>query len=484
MMKTKVAGIALPTVIFSAITAVILLAVYFIYPHVSISWLDARTASPNTATTPEGTKLSLFDTGQAWVCPMHPEIIQDHPGSCPICGMDLVESKNHTGHEQGIHIDTASVQKLGVRLAKVKKFTFASEVRTYGNVSNDDSAVYNIHSKFDGLIKKSHIHSIGQKIKQGQVIYEIYSPDLIAQQIEFLRFLERRNQILRSIGDARFQEDEYVMTLLQDFSRQRTRFLHEDISFDTIQKIEDSKMILEVVEIVAAQSGVVTKINAREGSYVMPAATLFTLTDVSRVWIDIALYPDQVDQVQTGDKVSIRSADGQKAGAKLSFIPPLAENNIVNARVEIDNRHLHLRPGSFVDVSIHSDPHEALTVPRSAVLRSGEGNVVMLHRGDGHFLPAYVDTGIENDDVIEITDGLQPGAEVAVNGQFLLDSAASMNAAIERMQSSENMATHEQMQPDAGTEHTESMSAHEGMGTEALMAPTMHDAASGMHDAQ
>ena len=103
--------------------------------------------------------------------------------------------------------------------------------------------------------------------------------------------------------------------------------------------------------------------------------------------------------------------------------------------MEIDNSRLHLRPGSFVEVTIHARPHEALVVPGSAVLRTGDGNVVMLYRGAGHFLPVYVETGIENGDLIEITDGLQPGAEVAVNGQFLLDSATSMNAATERMQS-------------------------------------------------
>jgi Cu(I)/Ag(I) efflux system membrane fusion protein len=98
-----------------------------------------------------------------------------------------------------------------------------------------------------------------------------------------------------------------------------------------------------------------------------------------------------------------------------------------------------LRPGSFVDVTIHAQPHDALVVPRSAVLRSGQGDMVMLSRGGGHFLPIYIDTGIETGESIEITDGIQQGAEVAVNGQFLLDSAASMNAAMERMQSHQHM---------------------------------------------
>jgi Cu(I)/Ag(I) efflux system membrane fusion protein len=206
-----------------------------------------------------------------------------------------------------------------------------------------------------------------------------------------------------------------------------------------VQQIEDHKRVIEVVPILAAESGVVTQINAREGDNVTPAATLFALTDVNRVWVTATLYPDQAEQVSNGDEVTIISPDNQSIKSRLGFVNPVADNNKVSARMEIDNSQLHLRPGSFVDVTIHTRPHVALVVPSSAVLRTGEGNVVMLHRGEGHFLPVYVDTGIEKNDLIEITDGLQPGAEVAVNGQFLLDSAASMNAAIERMQSHEHM---------------------------------------------
>ena len=431
MAKKKAAGLAL--------LVVVMLSSYYLYRHISISWNDAQAASSGTTAAPAAAPSSLPSIskpgqGNVWVCPMHPEIMQDHPGTCPICGMDLVETKEHAGHDHGVHVDTASIQKLGVRLESVKESNLSREVRTYGNVTADGSAIYNIHSKFDGWIKKLHIHSVGQKIVQGQVIYEVYSPELIMQQKEYLRFLDRRNRILQSIGDVRFQENEYVMDLLQDLSRERTRFLHEDIGLETIQKLEDSKRPVELVKVLAAESGVVTQINAREGNYATPSATLFTLANISRVWIDIALYPDQVGQVRTGDKVTIKSSDNQEINARLDFLNPIAENNKASARVAIDNRKLRLRPGSFVDVVIHAQPHKALAVPRSAVMRSGKGNFVMLYRGDGRFLPTEVETGVETADLVEISDGLQEGAQVAVNGQFLLDAAASLNDAIQRMQ--------------------------------------------------
>ncbi len=417
---------------------IVILAWYLISQRISISWRPTQTATPGIKT------LSLSDIGKIgqekiWICPMHPEIMQSHPGTCPICGMDLVQSKdsaahNHN-HDHGIHIDTASIQKLGVRLASIKKTSLSQEIRTYGNVIVDGDTLYNVHPKVDGWIKKLNINSVGQQIRKGQIIYEIYSPDLIAQQKEYLRFVVRRDQTLKTIGDiSPLVENPYVMDLLQELSRERTKFLYKDIGIESVRQIEDSKQPIEVVKILSGQAGVVTQINAREGSFVTPSATLFTLADVSKVWVDIMLYPDQAGRVKKGDAVTIKSPDGQEIKTKLDFINPLAENNKINARVTLNNTNLHLRPGSFVDVIIHAQPHEALVLPRSSVIHTGQGDLVILSRGDGHFLPVNIETGIESGDWIEVIDGLLEGAEVAVNGQFLLDAASSLHDAAQRMQ--------------------------------------------------
>ena len=417
---------------------IVILAWYLISQRISISWRHTEIATPDIKT------LSLSDIGKIgqekiWICPMHPEIMQSHPGTCPICGMDLVQSKdsaahNHN-HDHGIHIDTASIQKLGVRLESVKKTSLSQEIRTYGNVIVDGDTLYNVHPKVDGWIKKLNINSIGQQIRKGQIIYEIYSPDLIAQQKEYLRFVVRRDQTLKTIGDiSPLVENPYVMDLLQELSRERTKFLHKDIGIESVRQIEDSKQPIEVVKILSGQAGVVTQINAREGSFVTPSATLFTLADVSKVWVDIMLYPDQAGRVKKGDEVTIKILDGQEIKAKLDFVNPLAENNKINARVTLNNTNLHLRPGSFVDVIIHAQPHEALVLPRSSVIHTGQGDLVILSRGEGHFLPVNIETGIESGDWIEVVDGLLEGAEVAVNGQFLLDAASSLHDAAQRMQ--------------------------------------------------
>lgn len=369
-----------------------------------------------------------------WVCPMHPEISQDHPGTCPICGMKLVESNTAAPHEHGIQVDSATVQRLGIRLASVKHAMIGQEILAYGNIVADENATYTVHTRYDGWIRKLHVHSVGERVRADQVLYEIYSPDLIARERAYISSLDRRKQLLQTIPTTAATENDYVMDLTMDAANDRARLHNEEgVSVDTIQQIETSKQAVDIVKIAALHSGVITQINVREGAFVSASMPLLTLSDVSRLWVDVTLFADQAGMVKTGDPVTVRLADGQPVKAKLDFIAQAAENNRVRARAYLDNAELHLRPGTFADVSIGAQPHDALVLPRSAILYSAHGNMVMLSRGNGHFLPVPVVTGSESGDSIEIVSGLKEGAEVAVNGQFLLDAASSMNAAAERM---------------------------------------------------
>ncbi len=368
-----------------------------------------------------------------WVCPMHPEISQDHPGTCPICGMKLVES-NTAPHEHGIQVDSATVQRLGIRLASVKHAMLGQEMLAYGNVVADENATYTVHTRYDGWIRKLHVHSVGERVRADQVLYEIYSPDLITRERTYLSSIDRRKQLLQTIPTTADTENPYVMDLTMDAASDRARLHSEEgVSIETIQFIEDNRQTVDNVKIAALHSGVVTQINVREGSFVSASMPLFTLADVSRIWVEVTLFPDQAGMVKTGDPVTVRLPDGQAVKARLDFVAQVAENNRVRARVYLDNANLHLRPGTFADVSIGAQPHDALVLPRSAILYTSHGNMVMLSRGNGHFLPVPVETGSESGDSVEIVSGLKEGAEVAVNGQFLLDAASSMNAAAERM---------------------------------------------------
>lgn len=369
-----------------------------------------------------------------WVCPMHPEIVQDHPGTCPICGMKLVSKQAAEMHEHGIRVDSSTVQRLGVRLARVGHGVIGQGVQTYANVVAAEDANYAVQSKYEGWIRKLRVHAVGERVRAGQVLYEIYSPELITRQRTYLSSIERRKQLLQTIPTTADTENDYVMEMAMDAANDRARLHNEEgVSVEDILDIERSKQAKDVVRIVAPRSGVVTRIDVKEGSLVMAATVLMTLSDTSRVWLDIPLYPDQAGLVGVGDPLTVMLDGGRTLEARVDFVSPLAEGNKVLARAYLDNRRRQLRPGSFASVTIRTQPHEALLLPRSAIIYGAQGKRVMLSRGDGHFLPVPVQTGAEEGDQVELLDGLREGAEVAVNGQFLLDAAASLSAAAGRL---------------------------------------------------
>lgn len=375
---------------------------------------------------------------KVWACPMHPHILQDHPGSCPICGMDLVETEG--AHEHGgpsVAIDAATQQRMGVRLASLTLQTISREVQTYGNVTINESSMLNISPKIDGWIRKLHV-TVGQQVQAGQILYEIYSPELVQRQREYIELLQRRDQLLDSVPELTGQNAQVSASLARERIRSREKFAYADVDNKTLDLLEKNRRTIDVITVRATRPGFVTQIGAREGNYVTPMINVLSIADASKLWIDIALYPDQLDWVREGDKVTAKLPHSSQPGirGRLKFASPVVDGatRTVKARVVVNNPHSWLRPGAFVDVTIAARTHEALALPRSAIMRTGRGSQVMLARGDGHFVPAPVETGIESGGLVEITDGLQEGAQVAVNGQFLLDAASSLNDAAQRMQ--------------------------------------------------
>jgi len=380
--------------------------------------------------------------GKVWVCPMHPHILQDHPGSCPICGMDLVEMAGGAGHRGGdaMQVDTALQQRIGVRLATVTPRRLSRDVHAYGTVAVDEGSLHAVNSSVDGWISKLHVSAVGQRVAAGQLLYEIYSPELVQRQREYIELLQRRDQLLES-GDGLYgQAAQLAASLARERIWTREKLAYSGISTRTLDQIERTYRTIDQVPVYASQAGYVTQFGAREGAYVTPMTTLLSLADNTIVWIDIALYPDQLEWIREGDEVKVLSPDPDQPPleGRLTFAMPTVDTatRTVRARLSVNNAGRSLRPGQFVDVVITARPRNVLAVPSSAVIRTGRGERVMLAREGGHFMPVPVATGIETADYTEIIDGLQEGAQVAVSGQFLLDAAASMNDSMRRMQSS------------------------------------------------
>ncbi|MBI4666123.1 MAG: efflux RND transporter periplasmic adaptor subunit [Nitrospinae bacterium] len=370
---------------------------------------------------------------------MHPNVKQEGKGSCPICGMNLVEKKPASaGKTPGATVDAGALQRLGVRLATAQMTRLERKIKTYGIATMDETSIVTVNPKVDGWIKRLNANTVGKKIRSGDVLYEIYSPDLVQRQREYIELMLRRDQLSESMKDnITGQNAEVLASLARERWRAREKLLLADMDEETLKRIEEKKRPVEFTPVRARRGGVVTAVTAREGAYVTPMSPIVTIVDLSSVWVEVLLYRDQLEWARDGAEAtaSLPGSGKPVAQGKLRFVNPLMDpaSQTLRARLEVNGAATGFTPGMNVDVRITAESRVALCVPRPAVIRDGRGARVMVSRGNGLFAPVQVRTGATDGENMEILEGLADGDRVAVNGQFLLDSAASMNEAAERM---------------------------------------------------
>jgi Cu(I)/Ag(I) efflux system membrane fusion protein len=405
---------------------------------------------------------------KVYVCPMHQQIVQDHPGTCPICGMDLVEADAAEHADASlVHVDTATQQRLGVTLATARTQALGRAIHTYGTVTSDDGDAFVVTPTVPGVLTKLAANQIGQRIAAGQVLYEIESDTLLQLQHDYVDFLLRQSQTLQNAELQRArnrkmmhdmhdmdaagreqmernlrQSEEQIRLMLQPMERDgirlTTRLKYAGVTDAMLKEITKHDRGLPVIPVRLQHACLVKAIGARPGMTIAASTPIVTCAGDGRLWLDIALYPDQAAQARVGDAVAARGDNGASIDTHLTQLSGIVDPASRTVSVRVPVQAPNLRIGDYFDVTIQAGTHSALTIPRSALIRTGHGDFVMLARGDGHFLPSPVTTGIESDDEVEITDGLQEGAQVVVNGNFLLDSAASLSATVERMTGSQS----------------------------------------------
>lgn len=428
-------------------------------------WLGSRQASGPHVSHDASPLPAIAPSTQAYVCPMHPHIVQDHPGDCPICGMDLVVMKDASGAEaRQIHVDDATQQKLGVRLAHAEVATLTHDLAVYGTLVPDESRVLRITPNVDGLLTRLHVDRVGQRIARGQVLYELSSQDALALQYEYIDIdkraqpaqhmvEERRAQNRRLIEQARQSGDtaelervergareseEQLLYILQPMRRDRERLALrlKQIGFTDamLEQLLKTGKAHPTFQARAAYDCVVQTVMARPGMAVGPMTELLQCVDPAHAQIELVLYPDQLDWVEEGDAVTLAFAGGETVKTTLRGLHPLVDEATRTLRVRMPVTLSRApRLGEYAQVTIHTNKREVLSVPKSAMIRTGRGDFVMRALDKGHFMPVKVVTGIETAERIAIRDGLEAGDAVAVNGQFLLDAAASIADTAQRV---------------------------------------------------
>lgn len=391
-----------------------------------------------------------------WVAPMDANYRRDNPGKSPM-GMDLVPvyPDDGNGPDEGagtIRIASNVINNLGVRTAQASYQRLTSEIDTVGYVTyNEDKFTY-IHPRVAGWIEKLHVKAVGDPIKKGQALYDIYSPELVNAQEELLLALSRKNKSLIRAAEQRLSA--------------------LNLPKPVIAQLKQSRKSQQKITFYAPQDGVVETLAIREGAFVQPETMMLSIVDLSEVWLKAEVFERQTAQLSMGDKVVMRLdyLPNREFIGSIEHIHPMlnAKTRTAIVRLRFDNTTGELKPNMFAQVTIHSpDSVSALVIPKEALIRTGHQDRVVLALGQGSFKSVAVDVGRFDRDSVEILAGLNDGEKVVSSAQFLLDSESSKSSDFKRMNHdmSNSMAGMTMSQPQDNTHSSAEVPSATAIGT-------------------
>ncbi|MCL1068953.1 efflux RND transporter periplasmic adaptor subunit [Shewanella olleyana] len=364
-----------------------------------------------------------------YVCPMHPHVISDEAGTCPICGMDLekVSMGAGAGEEIVVGVSGGMQQALGMRSEQVTEGTLWKLVRTIGTVEYNENRIGHAHTRVDGWLETLMVHNVGQKVKKGQLLYELYSPELITAQDDYMQAV-----------DYLKQDKNRGASLLRK-ARMRLELL--GVSNSTIKQLERTGETIYRVPYYADQDGFVSKLSVRHGMFVEPGTTLFEIVDLKSVWVIADVFENEQSWLELGRPVEVSSAAQGifDLESTIDYIYPELDpvSKAMRVRIKLDNPGKLLKPGTLVDVKLFGGPKRGvLSIPTEALIQTGRENRVVVQRYDNSFTSVAVKVGMIAQGKAEIIDGLAEGEKVIVSGQFLLDSEASIQGSLQRLSGS------------------------------------------------
>lgn len=364
---------------------------------------------------------------EIWTCSMHPHIKMDNPGDCPICGMDLIplnQSGNVSVDLDAVHLSREAAQLANVMTSVVGMQKPVKEVRLYGRVQVDERLLQSQVAHVPGRIEKLNVNFTGESVQQGQVLAEIYSPELIAAQRELLQTLETKQ----------------LQPELYEASRERLK--QWKLNDELINEIESSKKIMSNVRVYSNTSGTIVSKNVNAGDYVSQGTVLYNVADLSKVWVLFDAYESDLPFLQKGTKVdfTLQAVPGETYSGTISFIDPVLDpqTRVARVRVEVPNRGGELKPEMFANGIVSAELGNYtnnLVVPRSAVLWTGKRSIVYVKEpGDEMiFKMREVELGPMLGGGYVVMGGLSEGEEIVTNGTFSVDASAQLEGKLSMM---------------------------------------------------
>ena len=354
-----------------------------------------------------------------WVAPMDPNFRKDSPGKSPM-GMELVPvyAEQRSADRSEVLIAPEVIQNLGVRTAAVERSKLSRKITTVGFVEYDESKMAHIHLRTQGWIEQLQMRSEGERVKRGDFLFSLYSPELVNAQEELLNALRLGNNSL-----IKASQDRLIALGVPD---------------SDIKKLTQTRELLQKISYFAPQDGVVADLMVREGMFVKPENQIATLADLSSIWVLAEVFESESAWVEIGSAAEVEFGylPGEKFIGVVEYIYPNLDpiTRALTVRLKFKNADELLKPNMFGNVSIHvMEKSNIIIIPRQAVIRTGSNERVIVAKGDGRFEARDVVAGIESDNKVEIKTGLDVGEQVVISGQFLIDSEASSQASFLRM---------------------------------------------------
>ncbi|MFD2165710.1 efflux RND transporter periplasmic adaptor subunit [Thalassotalea euphylliae] len=354
-----------------------------------------------------------------WVAPMDPNYRRDKPGKSPM-GMDLVPVYEESAQDDDAMVRIAShvVQNLGVKTHTMAMGTLMPNINTLGYVQYDEEKLQHVHPRLAGWIETLYVKAQGEYVDKDAPLYELYSPELVNAQEEYLLALNTGEQPLIKGAEG--------------------KLLALHVPQEAIKKLKQTRQVEQFVQFTAPQRGVIEHLNIREGYYVKPDMTMFSIGDLSSVWVEAEVLERQAPFVNVGASVtmSLDYLPGKTWQGKVDYIYPSLNmtNRTLRLRVRFDNANGELKPNMQAALSIES-AHKApvLLLPKQALIRTGKFNRAIVALDEGAYVAVPVTVTQNDDEYFAVASGLSAGDEVVIAGQFLLDSEASKTAAFERL---------------------------------------------------
>jgi multidrug efflux pump subunit AcrA (membrane-fusion protein) len=414
------------------------------------------------------------ETKTLYTCGMHPQVVQDHPGNCPICGMKLTPIRKQSGsgdasapsgerkikyykstmmpgevrqtpgmdsmgmdmapvyedeaaaaESRTIAIDSVTIQNMGIRTATVTRGPLRRIIRTVGVVDYNETTLGDVTTKFKGWIEKLYVNATGQLVMRGDPLFEIYSPDLYSAQVEYL--LATSSPTNATPGEEGIRTS--ALTKLKFY----------DISDEQIAALQKMRQPQKTLRIVAPQDGFVTEKNAVEGQMVDPGMKIYRLADLGLVWVQADVYEQDLAYIKLGQEatVTLSYLPDREFRGRVTYIYPNVDEKTRTAKVrmEFHNPGYFLKPGMFATVKVVSELEPSvLLIPDMAILRSGEKTTVFVALDGGRFDPRTVTLGPQaENDTYQVLNGLNEGERIVTSGQFMLDSESQLREAIQKM---------------------------------------------------